>query len=620
MDDDDHDKELLHQLNVDREAVESTSPKLNNLIRRSANDTAGDDVSDVTRIGHSSTTAANSSKSSPPSHLIDEACYSAAEGSTREGLTTTSTITTRETPLEPTIHHAGVTGANSSGRQSKSAENEFVTGNNVDILDNYPIIRQSCVTANSITPATTDCRASPSKDNDRVKNNTKKTSNAAVRRFYAIKSCNFFQAPAIFMSLYDFELYIDQEDENNDDTIAQYEIFDDILLAMEYIDSDNRNYDDDECCTESTTMDGSNQSNTNSKKKKNEETSTTMNRQDHTSVAVDTTPADNCDNDDNNNVNRHDGRSSSNADGGSNRVGKNVRKRRNVETTTALQKKNGNGDDHGRGSRVKRTKRNTDIERVGGPTLRSAHRSSVRREGNNSKNADEINNDDDEDDNNTRRQKRRKRSVHDQQWEDKFQLLKEFKLQFGHCEVPRNCLNKQQDKCDDDNHAGAATTSSSPDGDDSTLFRYGPLLRWISFIRKQWEDYDIDPTTSTCLTEERIERLKLIGFVRYPKGKGKNTQPPASIVHEVNRQARLQQKNARGAKRAKSRRETTQGGSNVQDNPTSRGGGQNDDDVGDGLNVANDENALGIPQHSMSTRDIKWEQKFQWLLQYKQGR
>ena len=196
--------------------------------------------------------------------------------------------------------------------------------------------------------------------------------------------------------------------------------------------------------------------------------------------------------------------------------------------------------------------------------------------------------------------KQRKRSVHDQMWEDKYNLLREFKYQFGHCEVLRRYLDKEGEEDADHGTASEATTLS-----DSNLSRFSPLIRWISFIRQQWDLYDIHPSKSTCLSEERIGRLKQLGFVRYPtKGKSKNSKPPPSIVAMVNRQA--QQQRAAGSAGMTTREVRRRTDSNA------------DDDI---LSASNGKPVGSAEQTrlSMSGRDIKWEQKFHWLLQYKQG-
>ena len=196
--------------------------------------------------------------------------------------------------------------------------------------------------------------------------------------------------------------------------------------------------------------------------------------------------------------------------------------------------------------------------------------------------------------------KQRKRSVHDQMWEDKYNLLREFKYQFGHCEVLRRYLDKEGEEDADHGTASEATTLS-----DSNLSRFSPLIRWISFIRQQWDLYDIHPSKSTCLSEERIGRLKQLGFVRYPtKGKSKNSKPPPSIVAMVNRQA--QQQRAAGSAGMTTREVRRRTDSNADDDILS----------------ANNGKPVGSAEQtrlSMSGRDIKWEQKFHWLLQYKQG-
>ena len=57
--------------------------------------------------------------------------------------------------------------------------------------------------------------------------------NPQQRIFYAIRTCDSLQAPAIFMARDDCRCYIDQNERNDG---LQYEVFDNILTAMEYID------------------------------------------------------------------------------------------------------------------------------------------------------------------------------------------------------------------------------------------------------------------------------------------------------------------------------------------------------------------------------------------------
>jgi hypothetical protein len=91
-------------------------------------------------------------------------------------------------------------------------------------------------------------------------------------------------------------------------------------------------------------------------------------------------------------------------------------------------------------------------------------------------------------------------------WEPFFDLLRQFRDRHGHCHVKPKC---------------------PPDGPLSQV-DHDRLYRWIMETRKQWDNFEVDPTSASSsrggLNAMRIERLRDIGFQRnVPKAVPNNT-------------------------------------------------------------------------------------------------